>query len=271
MKKNTTVLIVGKTFDISLIGTGNLAWHLGPALENAGHRIREIYGRDLQNAKALQRRLYDADIQRHLDFSSSNSEVFIMAVRDEAIEKVAKAIALPAKAVLAHTSGSQPVEKLEFSATPNTGVFYPLQTFTKGKKVAFGDIPVLVESDNSYTGKVLMDIACSITKHCYDVFADDRIAIHLAAVFACNFTNYMLRISETILEKHHFDLELLRPLIAETLNKSLDLGPLAAQTGPARRGDLETLDRHIAFLDNQNYRDIYRMISQQILDLYHEE
>ncbi len=262
---------MGKTYDISLIGAGNLAWHLGPALENAGHRIREVYSRTSKNLKALQRRLYNAEIQNDPDFSMSDSEVFIIAVPDDAIEKIAASISLPDEAVLAHTSGSQPIEKLEFSSTENTGVFYPLQTFTKGKKVEFDDIPVLIESNNSYTRNVLMDIGKSISGHCYDIFAGDRMAIHLAAVFACNFTNYMFHISETLLEQHHFDLGLLRPLIAETLNKSLDLGPEAAQTGPARRGDLETLDRHIAFLQNPDYREVYRILSQQILNLYHEE
>ncbi len=262
---------MGKTYDISLIGAGNLAWHLGPALENAGHRIREVYSRTPKNAKALQRRLYNADIQKDLDFSLSDSEVFIIAVPDQAIEKISASIALPHEAVLAHTSGSQSIEKLESSSTENTGVFYPLQTFTKGKKVEFNDVPILIESSNSYTRNVLMSMAKSISGHCYDIFADDRMAIHLAAVFACNFTNYMFHISKTLLGKHHFDLDLLRPLIAETLNKSLDLGPEEAQTGPARRGDLETLDRHIAYLQNPEYREVYRMLSQQILDLYHEE
>lgn len=260
-----------KTYDISLIGTGNLAWHLGPALENAGHQIREVYGRDFKQAQALQHRLYDAVLQKDLDFSLSDSKVFIIAISDDAIEEVVASISLPGEAVLVHTSGSQPIEKLGFSLTENTGVFYPLQTFTKAKKVDFELIPILVEANNGYARNILMDLGKSISKHSYDIFADDRMAIHLAAVFSCNFTNYMFYISEILLKRHNFDLELLRPLISETLNKSLDLGPEEAQTGPARRGNLEILDKHMTFLQNPDFREIYRILSQQILDFYHEK
>jgi len=261
---------VGKSYDISLIGTGNLAWYLGPALENSGHSILEVFGRDQKRTKAMQERLYNATLQKDLDFSRSDSKIFILAISDDAIEEVAKAIILPDNAVLVHTSGSQPIEKLGFAATENTGVFYPLQTFTKGEKVDFEDIPLLIEAYNHYVRDILMDVAKSISKKAYDIFAEDRMAIHLAAVFACNFTNYMFYISDTLLKKHHFDLGILRPLIAETLNKSLNIGPENSQTGPARRGDLETLDRHMTYLKDQDVQDLYRILSQQILDHYHE-
>jgi len=261
---------VGKLYDISLIGTGNLAWHLGPALENSGHSILEVYGRDPKKTRAMQQRLYNATVQKDLDFSQSDAGLFILAVSDDAIEEVTNALILPDNAVLVHTSGSQPIEKLGFAATENTGVFYPVQTFTKEKKVDFEDIPILIEAYNHHVRDILMDVAKSICKHAYDIFADDRMAIHLAAVFACNFTNHMFYISDTLLKKHHFDLGILRPLIAETLNKSLNLGPEDSQTGPARRGDLETLDRHISYLKDENFREVYRILSQQILDHYHE-
>jgi predicted short-subunit dehydrogenase-like oxidoreductase (DUF2520 family) len=105
----------------------------------------------------------------------------------------------------------------------------------------------------------------------FEVDARNRYAIHLAAVFACNFTNHLIHISEHILNDQGFDLQLLRPLIAETLNKSLDLGPADAQTGPAARGDSDVINRHMVYLENTGYDDIYRLITQQIIDFRHVE
>jgi len=257
---------VADYYDIAFVGSGNVAWHLAPELENAGHRVLEITSRNPKNAKALQKRLYNAEINPSLDFSNSEAEVIFICVSDDAIEEVAKEMAIPENAIVAHTSGSQSISKLGFTASDNIGVFYPLQTFTKGQQLDFEEIPILIEAESRRVLKILKSLARSISKDVHSLSSKDRLAIHVAAVFACNFSNYLLGVSEQILNKQGFDLDILRPLIAETLNKSLDIGPKEAQTGPAARGDLETLDRHMAFLEKSEQQDLYRLITEKILN-----
>src|SRR5690348_11272311 len=136
---------------VSFIGSGNLAWHLAPALDNAGFIVKEVYSRNHLHAEALTGRLYQAEVKASLDFSTSGSSVFIIAVNDDSISDIAREIILPDDAVLAHTSGSVPLSDLQFAATSNIGVFYPLQTFTKSKRIDFKSTPIFVESNNEET------------------------------------------------------------------------------------------------------------------------
>src|SRR6185369_8586241 len=142
--------------NISFIGSGNLAWHLAPALDNAGFVVKEVYSRNSRHAAGLTERLYQAEVKATLDFSTSPSSIFIVAVNDESISDIAREIILPDEAVLAHTSGSVPLTDLQFAATPNIGVFYPLQTFTKNKKIDFKQTPIFIESVNHETEIVLI-------------------------------------------------------------------------------------------------------------------
>lgn len=253
--------------DVSFIGSGNLAWHLAPALDNAGYTVKEVYSRDPKHARALVGRLYQADVKSTLDFSTSTSDVFIIAVSDDAIQDVVREIVLPEDSILVHTSGSQPLSLLDFAATSNIGVFYPLQTFSKAKKVDFSEIPIFIESEIDEVSKKLMKMAKAISKKAKLISSEKRKALHVAAVFASNFSNHMLTISKSIAEKYEVDFEVLKPLIAETLNKSINIGPEKAQTGPAKRGDMEILDHHLEFLkDDPDVAEIYKIISQHIID-----
>jgi len=257
---------------ISFIGSGNLAWHLAPALDNAGFVVKEVYSPNTRHAESLTGRLYQAEVKASLDFSTSPSSIFIVAVNDESISEIAREIILPEEAVLAHTSGSVPLTDLQFAATPNIGVFYPLQTFTKNKKVDFKQTPIFIESVNEETEIILTILAKAISHQVRKIASEERKALHVAAVFASNFTNHMLTLSQEIMKKNGLDYDWLKPLISETINKSLQLGPEEAQTGPAKRGDLEILEGHLAFLqDDPSTAEIYKIISQHIIDHYPEE
>jgi predicted short-subunit dehydrogenase-like oxidoreductase (DUF2520 family) len=252
---------------VTFIGSGNLAWHLAPALDNAGYTVKEVYSRNPKHAASLVGRLYQAEIKATLDFSTSSSDVFIIAVNDDAIQNIVREIILPEEAILVHTSGSQPLSILGYAATPNLGVFYPLQTFSKSKKVNFQDIPVFVECEMEESEKLLVKMAKAISSKVKKIDSHDRQALHIAAVFASNFTNHMLTISKEVLSSSKLDFDVLKPLIVETINKSLTIGPEVSQTGPAQRGDLEILDRHIEFLkQDETLAELYRLISQHILD-----
>lgn len=261
-----------KKINVSFIGSGNLAWHLAPAFDNAGYVVKEVYSRNPQHAEALTERLYQAEVKATLDFSTSSSTVFIIATSDDAIEEIAREIILPEEAFLFHTSGSQPLNELQYAATINTGVFYPLQTFTKNKKINFKGIPLFIESNNAKTEEVMMLLANGISDHVRKIGSEERKALHVAAVFASNFTNHMLTLSEKILEENGLTFDLLKPLIIETVHKSLTIGPQQTQTGPARRGDLQLLDKHLTFLQgNKEVLEIYELISQHIIDMYEPE
>jgi predicted short-subunit dehydrogenase-like oxidoreductase (DUF2520 family) len=255
--------------NISIIGSGNLAWHLAPALDNVGFVVKEVFSRNPQHAEQLTSRLYQAEVKATLDFSTSDSSLFIIAASDDAIKSIAQEIILPDEAILVHTSGSQPLSELEFSATSNIGVFYPLQTFSKQKKVDFKNIPIFIESHNEETEEALMLIAKAISNQVRKIGSEERQALHVAAVFASNFTNHMLAISKGIMQRNGLDYDWLKPLILETIQKSLSLDPERAQTGPAKRGDLEILDKHLAFLkDDEAVAEIYKIVSQHIVDKY---
>ncbi|SMG43689.1 Predicted oxidoreductase, contains short-chain dehydrogenase (SDR) and DUF2520 domains [Marivirga sericea] len=254
-------------YHISFIGAGNVAWHLAAALENVGHFVKEVYSPDGKSAKKLVGNLYDASVKTDLNFTDSPSQIFILAVPDDTIKSIAHEIALPEQSLMVHTSGSKGLDALEFSTAAATGVFYPLQTFSKSKTLDFQHLPFLLESENKEALKILNNLAKSLSKNTQIVSTVQRKQMHLAAVFACNFTNHMMSISEKIMNNAKLDFSLLHPLVLETIDKALKHSPKSVQTGPAKRGDLETLDKHMEMLQNDEAaQEMYRLISQSILD-----
>lgn len=252
---------------VSFIGSGNLAWHLAPAIDNAGFVVKEVFSARQKNAAALTERLYQAEVKSSLDFSDSPSDVFFIAVSDEAIADVAKELVLPENATLVHTSGSQPLRILDFSAAANTGVFYPLQTFTKTRPIDFKNVPVFIEASDSAAEKKLVAIGKALTSKYKKISSEERKGLHVAAVFASNFPNHMLRISKMLMDERGLNFEWLKPVILETINKALAVGPEYSQTGPAVRGDLEILDEHMMYLkSDKTLAKIYEIISQDIID-----
>jgi predicted short-subunit dehydrogenase-like oxidoreductase (DUF2520 family) len=254
---------------VAIVGAGNLAWHLAPALDNAGYPVREVYSRDNRSARKLASRLYQAEVKSDLDFGDSDVDVVILAVSDDAIAQVAADLILREDTLVVHTSGSTPMRVLEAADTENIGVFYPLQTFSKGVSVDFEDVPILVEGSNDGVERALQAMGRALSHTVEAITSGRRLALHVAAVFGSNFTNHMIAIAFALMEDHDLNPDWLKPLIAETLNKSLHAGPSQAQTGPARRGDLSILRRHTEFLrDDPKLREIYTVISQHILDRY---
>lgn len=250
---------------ITIIGTGNVAWHLAPALEQAGYVINEIYGRSENKALEIGKCLYNPTITENLDFSLSASSLFIISVSDSAIEAIASEIVLPDDAMVVHTSGSVPMSILELTALDHIGVFYPLQTFSKERKMKFSEIPLLIESNNEDAQALLEETASSLSSKVSIVNSEDRLGIHLAAVFANNFTNHMIDIASRLMDDSDLDLELLKPLIRETIEKALDQNPSEVQTGPAIREDTETMQKHLEQLDSHpRYQELYQLISESI-------
>ncbi|HAA11598.1 MAG TPA: DUF2520 domain-containing protein [Cytophagales bacterium] len=260
---------MAKRLRIGLIGSGNVAWHLGPALENAGHHLVGVYSPTAKNARALQKRLYEAQLLSEPDFTGVQPHVVIMAVKDDVIPYATGEAIIGNNTLLVHTSGSKPLSALGYASTSRKGVFYPLQTFSKDRKVDFQHVPLLVEAEHKEDERLLLELGKTLSKQVTTMSSANRTKLHVSAVFACNFTNHLLTISQQIMRNESLDFELLKPLIAETLSKSLEIGPENAQTGPAVRGDVETLEKHMQFLDKApRLAEIYQKLSQHILDMY---
>lgn len=263
--------------EISIIGAGNLAWHLAPALENAGHHINEVYSRQLSHSRQLVSNLYDARTHSELNFADSPSHLFILAVPDDALEPVCSRLVLPENAVLVHTSGGQSLDALTnwmriYSDVPvQTGVFYALQTFTKGQPfLEFNDIPLCLEATNTTTEELLVKLGQELSDIVYLITSEERRTLHIGAVFACNFTNHLLAIAHDLTTGDGLEFDLLRPIIRETLRKGLAADdPADVQTGPARRGDLSTIDAHLARLANlPQLAEIYQVMTSSIRKRY---
>ncbi len=263
--------------EISFIGAGNLAWHLAPAFENAGHHINEVYSRQLSHARQLVSNLYDAHTHSDLNLADSVSQLFILAVPDDAIDAVCQRLVLPENALLVHTSGSMALSSLEngmrvYSDVPvRTGVFYALQTFTKDQPfMSFEQIPVCVEGADPATEDRLVDLAQQLSDTVYVLPSPERQRLHVSAVFASNFTNHLLSISYDLCTDLGLSFETLHPLITETVRKALAASnPADVQTGPARRGDLGTIESHLNLLETQpRLSEIYQVLTNTIQQVY---
>src|SRR5215217_2015813 len=262
---------------ISFIGSGNVAWHLAQAFEDAGHWICEVYSRDTQKARQLASNLYDTNIQPDLNFSDSEAEIIVIAVSDDAIETVLERVVLPEGVILVHTSGTKSLAEFQnlveiySDVYVHTGVFYPLQTFTKGLEMDYKELPFCIESKNELIENKLIQLAQSVSDNVSRMDSDERFILHVAAVFASNFTNYLLTVSQNMLEREQLNFDLLKPLIQTTIHKALlSNDPSLGQTGPARRGDWKTTNRHLEYLQetNEDWTEIYRLLTDKIRNFY---
>lgn len=264
---NFNLLSQNSLYKIAIVGAGNVAWHLSIALEKAGHRITEVYSRHLVNAKLLSQQLYEATATNKLDFSNTTANIVIIAVTDNAIAEVVSQLKVPKNTLVVHTSGTQPLEILQGIDAP-IGVFYPLQTFTKNKVIDFKYVPLCIETQDQKKIHLLGEIATSLSKEVFVLDSDQRKALHVAAVIACNFTNHLLAIAKEILDDKEMDFEMLYPLIKETMQKAISMPPKEAQTGPAKRNDTKTIEKHIEYLQKYpRYQAIYKEITESILNL----
>jgi predicted short-subunit dehydrogenase-like oxidoreductase (DUF2520 family) len=248
--------------NIVFIGAGNVATHLAMAFMQAGRRIVQVYSRTEQSARQLAEDLH-TDFTTDLNKLNQSADLYIISLTDEATQEFAEKLKLLSKPVV-HTSGSLPMDLLR-GISDNYGVLYPLQTFSKRRKVNFKEIPICVEANSTLMQQKLHQLASEISDHITEVDSERRKLLHLAAVFACNFPNYMYFLAGKIAEEGGFDFNILRPLIEETAGKVLKESPAEVQTGPAIRGDRAVMDMHMEGLkDKPALREIYALISREI-------
>lgn len=253
---------------ISIIGAGNVAWHTALALDKAGHQILEVYSRQLEHARQLAANFSKTTFQDHLDFADSEAEIFILSIKDDAINEVVAKLKIPEKALIAHTSGTKSMDvfKERFS---KYGVFYPLQTFSKSTSLDYQEIPLCIEGSTSAVEESLVHLGQGISQTVKRINSNTRRVIHVAAVIACNFSNHLWSLADEVLQAQELDLKLLKPLLEETLHKAFLIAPKDAQTGPARRKDLKVIETHLEFLkDKPQTYEIYALLSHSILKKY---
>ena len=246
---------------ISFIGAGNVATHLAKALFEEGYFIDQIYSRDIDNALTLAGEVESIAVDSIQNINST-ADLYILSVNDDGISSVLKHIT-DKNIFIAHTSGSIPIDVFKENGFSNYGIFYPLQTFSKAKHVNLLEVPFCIEA--SENENELVQLANKLSNSVNLVTSEQRKKLHLAAVFACNFTNYMYHIAEDICTKNDVNFNILKPLIKETAQKIATNHPMDVQTGPAMRGDQEIINHHLDQLkDTLNYQEIYQLITQNI-------
>jgi len=247
---------------LSIIGSGNVAQHLISAFlqaQKGGAEIElvQVYSRKPESLTHL----LDSDKITN-DFDALHpADLYLIAVTDDAIATVAAQLPFSHRLV-AHTSGSMSLGELKDNNIK--GVFYPLQTFSKSRAVDFNEIPICLEAQNTADYELLEKVAKSISSKTFAIDSEQRKALHVAAVFVNNFVNHLYQMGETICKEHQVPFDILKPLIVETANKIRTLSPKEAQTGPAKRKNTHTINSHLEFITNENYKKIYELLTQSI-------
>ena len=245
---------------VTLIGTGNVSFHLCKAFCERKIEV-SLYGRNKTELEEF-RNQFKIKLVDKIEQIDEKSLV-ILCVNDDKICSILSNLNLEIS--VAYTSGSVTLNSLP--ERENLGVFYPLQTFSKARKVDIFKTPFLIEATNEYFSQILFDLAWIISSKVEFADSEKRKHLHLAAVFANNFTNHLFYLSKDYLSKNNIDFNLLTPLIKETFSKLEDLNPFEAQTGPAKRMDFETIDKQKNLLEGNNL-EIYEVITKSILETY---
>lgn len=263
-------------YRISIWGTGNVAYRLSLALKSAGHSIPYICGRNEESGKKLVHILNKSDNNPHKIIEETlftkdytqlrESDVIILAVSDNAIRPLAEELSaefikgnlIP---LLVHTSGATSIGALD--SYPFIGVFYPLMTLSKIKPVDFRLVPFLIESPVKEGEEILTEIVYSLgAEHKFST-SEERLKLHLAAVYVSNFVNYLTGLAFDLSTPNHV---LLTPLAIETIRKAfLYEHPSMVQTGPAKRGDMNTIEKHLQLLEGKDeHKLVYETLSKLI-------
>lgn len=229
---------------VAIIGRGNVATHLHTALTP---------GADVHMANP-----------HTFEGMPEHPDITLISVSDTAIREVAERLREHECGILAHTSGSTSIDVLD-ECSSTIGVFYPLQTFSRDVPLDYGDIPFFIEASSIDAEKALTRLARTVSTHVFHAGSERRRGLHIASVFACNFVNHMWSIANELLYEQDLDITVLKPLIQETLRKAMVNPPCTVQTGPAVRGDRNTMEKHLRMLaDKPEIQRLYEEISTSI-------
>lgn len=251
--------------NISILGSGNVATLLSKALIRIGHTIDAIYSRDIAHAQTLANAIGCSHAINRTDLLPQ-SDIYLFALKDDALASVIQHLLqnyYAVKGTWIHTAGS--VSLSVFPKSVQSGVLYPMMTLSKDKDIDFKTIPLFVEGNTPQSFKVVENLANELSDTVYRLDSTKRKKLHLAAVFANNFTNHCCTLAYQLLEKNGIEPTVLLPIIDETAQKLHFLSPIEAQTGPAKRWDEKVINEQLCELaDEPQLRHIYQLMSQSI-------
>lgn len=247
-----------------IIGSGNVATCFAKAFVKKGVSIDAVYSRNLNHAKQLADKVGGIAIN-NFNKLPINADLYLIAVSDNAIENVSTQ--LNVNGLVLHTSGFTAMATLKNNK--RYGVFYGLQTFNKNSKTDLDNVPFLIEASSLEDEKILKHFALSISENVQVANTDQRQALHVAAVFANNFSNHLFAIAKQLLEQHQLSFDLLKPIILQTAQNAVTHNPIDVQTGPVVRNDKATISAHLEVLKQYpEYRQIYELLSKSIRELH---
>lgn len=247
---------------VSFIGSGNVATHLAKACVDNGISVNEICSNNFENAKLLAE-ICNANALNSISKLNDDIDLLIVSINDNSLSEIATSIE-KFKCPVVHTSGSTSIDIIK-SSHHFYGVLYPLQTFSKSKIVNIKEVPFFIEGSSVELISRIETLVSKWGAKTQLANSEQRLNLHIAAVFACNFSNHMYSIAEELMRKHQLDFNLLKPLILETAHKIEKLSPNEAQTGPAKRMDTQTIKKHLASLTSEKRLfELYKSISEDI-------
>ncbi|MDD3860490.1 MAG: DUF2520 domain-containing protein [Bacteroidales bacterium] len=256
--------------NIIIAGSGNVAYHLAKAFKKAGINIKQVFSRNHTSGKELAL-ITDSSFTDRIDEVFADADAYIFAMNDEADKDIAKRLEVEDNKILLHTAGSLSMDIFK-KKTSNYGVFYPFQTFSKDIELDFSKVPICIEASNLRTINELKELSKSIFCKYYEVNEDQRKILHLSGVFASNFMNHCVYLGGKILEKEGLSTEMLNPLLQQSFDKILNNGAYMSQTGPARRNDQISIEKHLDFVKkDKNLYDIYKIFTESIYKTYHAD
>lgn len=249
---------------IVLFGTGNVGTHLWEAYKNsANFKIIQVYNHSVDSLKFFKDQVATTTNLNEI----IPADIYILALKDDVIAEVSQKIK-KTEALIVHTSGS--VSLAVLNNFKNHGVFYPLQTFSKSKEVDFSLIPICLEASSNSNMDTLKELSSDISEKVFEISTSQRKSLHVAAVFVSNFVNYLYTEGEKICTDNQVPFEILHPLILETASKAVNMSPKDAQTGPAKRKDLDVIASHLELL-NEDQQKIYTLLTHSIQNLHGKE
>lgn len=253
-------------YRISFAGAGRVAEALCRELHAKGNSVIQISSREKRSGTEVATSC-GAEWTDNLNFTRE-CDYILVSVPDNCLKKVLAELRYGGNPVVAHTAGSYGLEVFPGNIK-NKGVFYPLQTFSKKRKINLGDVPFFLEASDARTMSLLKQLATTLSSKIYESDAVQRRMLHLAAVFACNFSNHMFTIAGDICKRTPYNFDVLVPLITETVNKAVETGPEFSQTGPAVRNDKDTVKKHLELLSfSERMKRIYKEITNSIIEYY---
>lgn len=254
----------GERERVVVIGSGNVAECFAIALaENEAIDLRQVYARNPLRGRAVATAAATSWTDNPEELA--DADIYIIAVSDKAVESVASSLKFPDDAVVVHTAGSVPMSAIR-GREGRRGILYALQSFSAGRHISLGDVPIFVEADNDEVRDMLLSFARKLSSEVDYADSERRRTIHLAGVFVNNFANHLFALGADIVEEEGMRYDILKPLIRETADKATSVDePEKVQTGPAVRGDRAVTDKHIAMLQKSERRqNIYKEITNSI-------